>query len=167
MAKNSFKIENMADDLVRGLKHKVKSQSVILAGYSRAKAPTDTSGLKSSIEDFQEEKENEIIGGAVTTNEYAAYVEFGTGPTGTNAGHPLDSDLGIVRKTDPWLGKIPITAENESKFHSLSEKEKEQGFAYRYVHGQEPIPFMYEAMEEAKEDILKEFSSVLKEVLHG
>lgn len=158
----SDKLSSLSDRLDKNLSVKVKAMSEKIAGDARKNCPVDTGGLRNSIEGFTEEKGNELSGGAVTTHENAAYVEFGTGPTGTAKRHPLDDELGVTRKTRPWLGKIPITPENESKFKALTDKEKEQGFAWRFVSGQEPIPFMYRAMKENEDEILKEFASAVK-----
>lgn len=170
MARNDFsvlteKISSLPEHLEKNLETTVKARAVILAGDARKNCPVDTGDLRNSIEDFVEVGKGEISGGAVTTHQNAAFVEFGTGPTGTAVGHPLESKLGITRKTEPWLSKVPVTSENEALFSSLSEKEKEQGFAWRFVHGQEPIPFMYRAMEENRDDILEEFGAAVKEAI--
>jgi len=152
MSKNSFdlfadKLSAMPDKLISSLEVKVKARSEIIAGDARKACPVDTGNLRSSIEGYTEKGKNTITGGAVTVNEYAAYVEFGTGPVGTESGgHPLDSELGIVRKTEPWLANIPDVG-------------------IRYVHGQPAKPFMYTAMKQNEKDILKEFGSAVKEVL--
>lgn len=156
----SKKFSLLSERMEKNLTVKVKALSEQIAGAARKNCPVDTGSLRNSIESFVEETTDKISGGAVTTHEYAAFVEFGTGPTGTNVKHPLEGELEITRKTQPWRGKIPITPENESKFKSLTEQEKEQGFAVRFVSGQEPIPFMYKAMKENEKEILKEFSTV-------
>ncbi len=170
MARNEFslltkKISSLSERLNKNLETAVKARAVILAGDARKNCPVDTGDLRNSIEDFVEAGKNEISGGAVTTHQNAVFVEFGTGPTGTASGHPLDSELGVTRKTEPWLSKVPVTAENEALFSNLSEKEKEQGFAWRFVHGQVPIPFMYRAMEENRDEIIKDFGSAVKEAI--
>lgn len=152
MAKNSFsafsdKLTNMQKNINKELEAKVRIRSEILAGDARAACPVDEGNLQNSIEGFVETEKDAITGGVVTVNEYAAYVEFGTGPVGTQTGgHPLDSELGIVRKTEPWLANIPDVG-------------------VRYVHGQKANPYMYTAMKQNEKDILDDFGSVLKEVI--
>lgn len=152
MSRNSFevfndKIESWQKGLDKALLTAVKARSEILAGDARAACPVDTGNLRNSIEGFTEEGKNTITGGAVTVSDHAAYVEFGTGPTGTESGgHPLDGELGIVRKTEPWLAVIPDVGP-------------------RYVHGQAANPFMYTAMKQNEPEIIKEFGGTLKEVL--
>lgn len=152
MSRSSFdlfsaKIERWQNGLNKALETVVKAKSEELAGDARKNCPVETGNLRNSIEGFTEKNKDTITGGAVTVNEYASYVEFGTGPTGTaSGGHPLDSELGIVRKTEPWLANIPDVG-------------------IRYVHGQVANPFMYRAMKENENDITKTFGEALKEVL--
>lgn len=151
MSKNSFdlladKFFSMPDKLNSLLEVRVKKRSEIIAGDARKACPVDTGNLRNSIEGFTEKGKDTITGGAVTVNEYAVYVEFGTGPVGTESGgHPLDGELGIVRKTEPWRASIPDVG-------------------VRYVHGQPANPFMYTAMKQNEREILKEFGSAVKEV---
>lgn len=154
MSNNSFtvlnkKIDSWQSGLDKALLTAVKAQSEILDGDARKACPVDTGDLRNSIEAFTEVTKDGISGGAVTTNEHAAYVEFGTGPTGTQTGgHPLDGELGIVRKTEPWLAVIPDVGP-------------------RYVHGQPANPFMYTAMKQNEKEIVEKFGTAVKEVLGG
>lgn len=151
MSRNSFEVFNKKiDSWQRGLDNAlvtaVKARSEILAGDARKACPVDTSNLRNSIEGFTEESKGTIAGGAVTVNEYAAYVEFGTGPTGTQTGgHPLDAELGVVRKTEPWLAVIPDVGP-------------------RYVSGQAANPYMYTAMKQNESEIIRDFGTAVKEV---
>lgn len=143
------KLSEMPDKLEQNIEVKVRARSEILAGDARAACPVNTGDLRNSIEGFVEVRKDEITGGAVTTSDHAVYVEFGTGPVGTESGgHPLDDELGVVRKTEPWLGVIPDEGP-------------------RYIHGQKAVPYMYTAMKQNEKDILNEFSTAVKEVMSG
>ena len=152
MSKNSFdlfsdKLTSWRNGIDKALEVKVKARSEIIAGDARKLCPVDTANLRNSVEGFTETGKDTITGGAVTVNEHAPFVEFGTGPVGTETGgHPLDGELEIVRKTEPWLANIP-------------------GVGYRYVHGQPANPFMYTAMKQNEKEIMKEFGEAVKEVL--
>lgn len=137
----------MQQNLDKELEMRIRFRSEILAGDARTACPVMMGNLRNSIEGFVESDKDEITGGAVTNNEYATYVEFGTGPTGTKTGgHPLDSELGVVRKSQPWFAYIPDVG-------------------YRYVHGQNANPYMYTAMKQNEKDIIDEFGEALKEVI--
>lgn len=141
------KLENTASSLERALSATVFHRTQIIAGDARALCPVESGSLRLSIEGFSKKDGENICGGAKTNNEYATYVEFGTGPVGTQSGgHPLDSKLGIVRSSQPWLAKIPDVG-------------------WRFVHGQKANAFMYFAMKQNEKEILEEFSSVLREVI--
>lgn len=173
MAKSSFdlfsdKLDNMCDGLQKALESKVLFLSETVAGDARAACPVEHGDLQNSIEGFTAKDKDTITGGAVTTNEYAGYVEFGTGPTGTSTGgHPLDSELGIVRKTEPWIAKIPINSKTMIYLGTISEKERKKGYAIRYVHGQKANPYMYTAMKQNEKEITESFGETLKEVIKG
>ena len=152
MAKSSFdlfskKLSDMPEKLKSDLENKVLFMSEVVSGDARAACPVEHGNLQNSIEGFTAKDKDTITGGAVTVNEYAAYVEFGTGPTGTSTGgHPLDSERGIVRKTEPWLANIPDVGP-------------------RYVHGQKANPYMYTAMKQNEKEITESFGETLKEVI--
>lgn len=138
------------DALEASLLEEALELAEIIAGDARELAPVgDTGGtLRNSIVSFVFVSENEIVAGAGTDLEYGKYVEFGTGPTGTEAGgHPLDNELGIVRKQGKWRVKIPDVG-------------------VRWTAGQSAQPFMYPAMKNNEELIMKRFGTKLEEVLN-
>ena len=117
----------------------------VLAGKQRANCPSSTGLLRESIQTFCSRNGDIIEAGTRTNNDHAVYVEFGTGPKGTKEGHPLDSQLGVARKTAPWRVNIP-------------------GSGIRYTSGQPANPFMYNAMKEMENIIKVHFGSAVREV---
>lgn len=140
------KISSSPDRLIEQIKKQAMQDAEVLAGKQRSNCPVVTGMLKESISTFCQQNDDVIEAGTRTKNDHAVYVEFGTGPTGTEKGHPLDSELGIIRKTEPWKVNIP-------------------GVGVRYTSGQPATPFMYPAMREMEETIKKHFGSAVKEVL--
>ncbi len=140
------KFTKSPDKLIERLRMQALQDAEELAGEQRANCPTDTGMLRESIQTFLERDGDVIIAGTRTNNDHAVYVEFGTGPKGTEKGHPLDSELGIVRKTEGWTANLP-------------------GIGYRYLEGRAAFPFMYEAMKKMESKIKEHYGSAVKEVL--
>lgn len=146
--------EQAPDKLRKLLITEARQMSETIAGDARAFCPIGiplegTGGnLHDNINGFVSVlNNNEVEGGAVTSVGYASYVEFGTGPTGSKKGHPLDLELGIVRKQGKWKVKIPT-------------------IGVRWIAGQEARPFMYPAMKQNEEAILEKFGTKLVEAVN-
>lgn len=140
------KFTKSPDRLVERIRQQAMQDAETLAGKQREKCPVVTGMLRESIETFCQCGDDLVEAGTRTKNDHAAYVEFGTGPTGNEQGHPLDSELGVTRKTEPWKVNIP-------------------GVGVRYTSGQPAQPFMYPAMKEMEPVIKEHFGSSVKEVL--
>lgn len=140
------KFTKSPDRLIERIRQQAMQDAEVLAGMQRKNCPAITGMLRESIETFCRREGDIVEAGTRTKNDHAAYVEFGTGPTGNEQGHPLDSELGITRKTEPWKVNIP-------------------GVGVRYTSGRLPWPFMYNSMKEMKPVIKEHFGSSVKEVL--
>lgn len=156
------KLTKSPDKLIERIRQQALQDAEVLAGKQRLNCPVHTGMLRESIETFCQRDGDTIEAGTRTRNPYAVYVEFGTGPNGTEGkhfingkrvraegrepGHPLDSELGVVRKTEGWTVNIP-------------------GVGVRYTQGQPATAFMYYAMKEMEPIIKEHFGSSVKEVL--
>ena len=98
------KISSSPQRLHNTVLQKAREKAEKMAGIQKENCPVDTSILRESIHSFVEDNGDVISAGSKTSESYAAYVEFGTGQAGDADGHPLDSELGIVRKTE-WKGQ--------------------------------------------------------------
>lgn len=107
------KISNSPDYLHDIVLKKAREKAEKMVGIQKENCPVDTSILRESIHSFVEDNGDVISAGSATSESYAAYVEFGTGQKGDtetpkgyeSPGHPLDDELGIVRKTE-WSGHV-------------------------------------------------------------
>lgn len=156
------KLTQSPDKMIERIRLQALKDAETLAGMQRKNCPAITGMLRESIETFCYREQDSIVAGTRTNNDHAVYVEFGTGPNGTEGkhvvngerveaegkepGHPLDAELGIVRKTEPWRVNIP-------------------GVGVRYTNGIPATPFMYESMKQMQPIIEEHFGSAAKEVL--
>lgn len=140
------KFTKSPDRLLERLRKQVLEDAETLAGMQRDNCVVDTGMLRESIQTFCEREGDVITAGTRTNNDHAVYVEFGTGPKGSAEGHPLDAELGVVRKTEGWVVNIP-------------------GVGFRYTEGQPAKPFMYPAMKNMEPVIKAHFGTAVQEVL--
>lgn len=139
------KLTKSPDRFIERIRQQAMQDAEVLAGEQRKNCPAVTGMLRESIQTFCQRDGDVIEAGTRTKNDHAIYVEFGTGPTGDKNGHPLDSELGVTRKTEPWKVNIP-------------------GVGVRYTSGQPAQPFMYHAMKKMEPVIKEHFGSTVKEV---
>ncbi|MDE5671465.1 MAG: HK97 gp10 family phage protein [Eubacterium sp.] len=97
------KISNSPQRLHDTVLQKAREKAEKMVGIQKENCPVDTSILRESIHSFVEDNGDVISAGSKSNTSYAAFVEFGTGQKGDANGHPLDDELGIVRKTE-WTG---------------------------------------------------------------
>lgn len=90
--------------------------------------PVDKGELRNSIKTKVDVNGNEIIGTVYTNKKYAAYVEFGTGPTGEANHEGISPNANISYSRKGWGYKDKTTGE------------------YRYTNGQAAQPYMYPAL---------------------
>lgn len=140
------KLTKSPDRLIERVRQQALQDAEVLAGKQRDNCPVVTGMLRESIQTFCQSDGDSIEAGTRTKNDHAVYVEFGTGPQGSKEGHPLDAELGVVRKTEPWRVNIP-------------------GTGWRYTNGQPANPFMYHSMKEMEPIIKEHFGSAVKEVM--
>lgn len=134
------------DKLIQRLREQALKDAETLAGKQRENCVVGVTGmLRESIQTFLEQEVNVITAGSRTNMDYAAYVEFGTGPEGSKKGHPLDAEFGIVRKSEGWVFYFP-------------------GVGFRYTRGRPAMPFMYPAMKDMEPIIKEHFGSAVQEV---
>ena len=103
--------DNIKAELLRGL----ETCGLVAEGYAKKLAPVDTGNLRNSITHEVVEDENAVYIG--TNNEYAAYVELGTG---------IYAEGGGGRPT-PW-----VYQDANGNWH--------------YTHGKKPKPFLKPAV---------------------
>lgn len=152
LMKKLSKLENSKEVLKKGMGLAVKK----VQSDAKDLAPVDQSQLRNSIYTKVEEKDNEVTGIVYTNVEHAPYVEFGTGPKGMAASKDLPPEIEsqLVYKNDMWWiheSQIDPRIAEKYKFIKI---ETEQGVFYG-THGQEPQPFMYPALKQNQEVILK------------
>lgn len=159
LMKKLSKLENSKEVLKKGMGLAVKK----VQGDAKDLAPVDQGQLRNSIYTKVEEKDDEVTGIVYTNVEYAPYVEFGTGPKGMAAPKDLPPEIEsqLVYRNDMWWiheSQIDKRVAEKYKFIKI---ETEQGIFYG-TYGQKPQPFMYPALKQNQEVILKYLADEIK-----
>lgn len=84
--------------------------------------------LRNSIHTKVDIEPGKVIGTCYTNEQYAAYVEFGTGPVGASNHSGVSPEVAVSYRTDGWVWQDP-----EGGFH--------------HTEGMPAQPFMYPALK--------------------
>lgn len=139
-------------------------QTVRNAAVSNAHA--DTGELRQSIFVEVREEGDTIIGECYTNKEHAIYEEFGTGPKGQEHHTDISPDADPVYKQSPWwIHESQIDERVTEKYHMFHVDTKDGKFYQSY--GQPAHPFMYPALKDNQDEVLKDFATDFTTNLEG
>lgn len=141
------KLNNLEIDTINSVKRTVeKNIREVVQADAKSLCPVDDGDLRESIKVKTKIEDNSITGIVYTNNEYAAYVEFGTGKVGENTpvGDKYPGPLSY--KQDKWLVNIPDVGP-------------------RWIDGQPAQPYLYPAIKNNKEKILENIKSDVKKAM--
>ncbi len=118
----------------------------IVNNSAKELCPVDNGDLRASLHTDYKREGSKHIGSVLTNVEYAAYVEFGTGPKG-NGTYTYELPGGIHYKADKWRGKIP-------------------GVGWRMISGQKAQPYLYPALINNREAILECYKRAIQQEIN-
>ena len=110
------------------VKKAVKKQAEIVRAVAVRLCPVDTGELRGSIYSKVEQDAGSTIGTVYTNKQYAAYVEFGTGPVGQANHVGISPEVAVSYSQEGWAYQ-----DDDGEFH--------------YTNGQAAQPFMYPALK--------------------
>lgn len=118
-------------------------------------------GIDGNVKQIVEQETNRIAGEVYNNANYAAYVEFGTGPVGQAAGLKIDG-IDLAYRQTPWMipvGKIDKSTAEKYRFIPIKEDGEVIGYLTR---GQAPQPFLYPAMKNNEEHIIETLKTAVR-----
>lgn len=141
------KLKNISNEMSNSILRKavgqgtqmVRSEAVLLC-------PVDTGELRQSIKTSVEVAGDEVNGITYTNKEYAAYVEFGTGPKGEESHSGISPDITPSYTQQGWSYK------------------NDDG-EWIYTNGQPAQPFMYPALKNNEDKVRKRVKEVISDEL--
>ena len=136
-------------------------EKAILLVQSEAKSlvPASSGELRSSILTTTEYAEEETVRGTCYTNApHAIYVEFGTGPKGSESHEGISPDIAVSYSMEAWWihegpGENEVDRETGEKYHWPYIDTKEGRF-YK-CEGMAAQPYMYPALKNNEETVKK------------
>lgn len=120
--------------------------------------------LRESIFASMEQDGRHTIGLCYTEKGYAPYVEFGTGPKGQKEHTGISLNIPVSYTQSPWwIHESQIDKEVAEKYHWFYIT-TEEGKFYQCT-GQPARPFMYPALKDHEEEVLKIMQSEIRRQL--
>lgn len=129
------------------LKEPMTKATELVHGQAVENAPVDTGMLKESIHMRVEDNDREVNGVVYTNNEYATYVEYGTGQVAVGTYPDMTKSLTYSNKPY-WKYQ-----DKKGNWHTTS--------------GHEANPFMYNAVQMHKKEIKDLLGDSVKSVVRG
>ena len=114
----------------------------------------DTGELRQSIFAETTEEENSVTGICWTDNAYAPYIEFGTGPKGQEKHAGISPEVTPVYTQQPWWIHESQIDRRVAEKYRWPYIDTPDGRFYR-CSGNPAYPFLYPAMKDNEEQILK------------
>ncbi|WP_040192094.1 HK97-gp10 family putative phage morphogenesis protein [Clostridium culturomicium] len=140
------KLNALGGNVNKVLEISISKQTKLIQGEAKDLCPVDTGDLRKSIFTDVNVSSSKVTGKVFTNNEYAGYVEFGTGRVGETTPVADKYPGELAYKQDKWLANIPDVG-------------------LRYVAGQPAQPYMYPAIKNNEDKILGNIKLDLKEAI--
>ncbi|MDU4889776.1 MAG: HK97 gp10 family phage protein [Clostridium sp.] len=140
------KLNALGGNVNKVLEISISKQTKLIQGEAKDLCPVDTEDLRKSIFTDVNVSSSKVTGKVFTNNEYAGYVEFGTGRVGETTPVADKYPGELAYKQDKWLANIPDVG-------------------LRYVAGQPAQPYMYPAIKNNEDKVLGNIKLDLKEAI--
>lgn len=140
------KLNALGGNVNKALEISISKQTKLIQGEAKELCPVDTGDLRKSIFTDVNVSSSKVTGKVFTNNEYAGYVEFGTGRVGETTPVADKYPGELAYKQDKWLANIPDVG-------------------LRYVAGQPAQPYMYPAIKNNEDKVLGNIKLDLKEAI--
>lgn len=146
----------------------VEKATTIVHGQAKDLAPVNSgggSGLAGSIRMSKKKLPNGWQGRVYTNQEYAMYVEFGTGTKG-NGTYPYKlENITLTYQDSPWFIPVSEISDKDAKKYHFKKVHGKDGAEYYICYGQEAKPYMYPALKNNEKAIKKLFKEGVKDKL--
>lgn len=131
---------------------------------AKANCPVNDGELRQSIHTDVTDSSEKVTGACYTNKAYAPYVEFGTGPKGQADHAGISPDVAVAYTQSPWwIHESQIGREVAERYHFFC-IDAPQGRFYLCT-GQSAQPFMYQALKNNEDEIMKMFAEEVKKQL--
>jgi HK97 gp10 family phage protein len=157
------KLKNLGD---MSIKRPMDKAIAFVQSDAKQRCPVKDGELRGSIYTDTEVAKDRCVGTCYTNKEYAAYVEFGTGPKGQMDHNGISPEVAIAYSQKGWwIHESDIDAATAEMYH-FQKIVTEAGIFY-YSTGQAAQPFMYPALADNEEVIERIFAKEIRKEIGG
>ena len=147
------KIDLMLDEIadVNKLENLVAKAALIVERKAKENAAKDTGALRRSIKSEVENDGGTITGIVYAGEEYAPYIEYGSGMFAENGGSPSGYWVYVKDSVPSNKPANRYTLEEAKRIVAIM---RSKGLDAYYTNGQHPQPFLRPALNENREKII-------------
>lgn len=143
-------LEHLGGDIGDAMEKVVLREAKRIQADAKRLAPVETGRLRGSITaGVERDADGDIVGTVGTNADYAAYVEFGTGPVGEASPKVLPPGASPAYRKDGWTYKDVKTGE------------------FRHTKGQPAQPFLYPAFKANEASVKENIAKAVRDSLKG
>ena len=160
------KLETMNEGLLECLHSQIKKETQEVRSRAVLLCPVNHGELRQSIVGQTIKSERNVQGIVSTNKEYAAFVEFGTGPKGQANHEGISPNVNVAYTQHGWAfpaDGIPSKDAEKYKWPKFEINGKE----YFYTTGQPAKPFMYPALKDYEPTAKKNIADAINKYLRG
>lgn len=130
-------------------------------------APANHDELRQSIYYRTGRTGSEISGTVYTTKEYAAYVEFGTGPRGAANHSGVSPEVPVNYRPDGWWLHSSMISEADAERYHMYRYQAPNGEIFYRTEGAVAQPYLYPALHDNEDLVKREIRDLLTKELKG
>lgn len=146
----------------------IKQAGAIVQSQAKFLISSDTGALARSVRVKNEVKEDAVSSTVYTNSAYAAYYEFGTGPNGEANHQGISPQVSPKYKQTGWMIPVDAMTVDKAEMYGFKVAYKNGEVIGYYTKGQMARPFMYPALHDQEQAIVKNterlFRKKLKEI---
>lgn len=155
------KLAKMGGDIPKVMLNTIGKQSEFVKENAQALAPVNHGELKEKIFSMVEQKGSTTTGTTYTNVGHAVFVEMGTGPKGEENHSGISPNVSPIYTQDGWWFPADAIDPSDAERYRFVESSGEDGTFY-YTRGQKAQPFMYPALKESEEQIVKNIADDIR-----
>lgn len=160
------KFDSMDKGLVECIYSQMKKETEQVRSRASLLCPVNHGELKQNIFGMTLKKEDSVQGIVYTNKEYAAYVEFGTGPKGQANHEGISPNVNVTYSQKGWAFPAEGILASDAQKYGWP-KRIYGGKEYFVTSGQAAQPFMYPALKDYEETAKKNIANAINKYLRG
>lgn len=124
-----------------------------------------TGELRQSIHTRVVREDDRVIGTVYTNKEYAAYVEFGTGPAGEADHQGISPNVTPVYSQKGWIMPAKAMDREKAEAYGLGVVEKDDEVIGYLTNGQPAHPFLYPALKNNEDRVTRNIANYISRAI--